>query len=70
MDDTTDAQTPWPADDGDTAGREPGGQAGGQAVTYVFPVEVVVLGALGEEDLRAIEGRIWSSLGTALSQSV
>jgi hypothetical protein len=66
VDDTTDAQTPWPADDGDTAGREPGGQA----VTYVFPVEVVVLGALGEDDLRTIEGRIWSSLGMALSQSV
>jgi len=39
-------------------------------ISYVFPVEVVVVGALTEDDHRAIEQRIWSSFSEALSRSV
>lgn len=38
-------------------------------VNYVFPVEVVVVGALTEEDHQAIENRIWSNFSEALSRS-
>lgn len=39
-------------------------------ISYVFPVEVVVIGALTEEDHRAIEQRIWGSFSEALARSV
>jgi hypothetical protein len=39
-------------------------------ISYVFPVEVVVVGALTEADHRAIEQRIWGSFSEALSRSV
>lgn len=38
-------------------------------ISYVFPVEVVVVGALTEDDHRAIEQRIWGSFSEALSRS-
>jgi hypothetical protein len=41
-----------------------------RTVNYVFPVEVVVVGALTEDDHRAIEQRVWDNFGEALSQSV
>lgn len=40
------------------------------AISYVFPVEVVVVGALTEDDHRAIEQRIWGSFSEALSRSI
>jgi hypothetical protein len=40
-----------------------------QVVSYVFPIEVVVVGALTEEDHQAIEQRIWTSFNEALSRS-
>ena len=39
-------------------------------ISYVFPVQVVVVGALTEDDHRAIEQRIWGSFSEALSRSV
>jgi len=39
-------------------------------ISYVFPVEVVVVGALTEDDHRAIEQRIWGSFSEALSRSI
>jgi hypothetical protein len=45
-------------------------QADEGAISYVFPVEVVVVGALTEDDHRAIEQRIWGSFSEALSRSI
>lgn len=40
-----------------------------QGVTnYYFPVEVVIVGSLPEEELAAIEVRIWRSFGDALNR--
>ena len=39
-------------------------------ISYVFPVEVVVVGALTDDDHRAIEQRIWGSFSEALSRSI
>lgn len=38
-------------------------------VNYVFPVEVIVVAALTEDDHRAIEERIWNNFGEAFGQS-
>ncbi|MDR3470662.1 MAG: hypothetical protein P4M09_03070 [Devosia sp.] len=46
------------ADDGDTADA--------RAVNYVFPVTVVVVGALSVEDYEAIDRRIWSAFSDAI----
>ena len=45
-------------------------QADEGTISYVFPVEVVVVGALTEDDHRAIEQRIWGSFSEALSRSI
>lgn len=45
-------------------------QADESTISYVFPVEVVVVGALTEDDHRAIEQRIWGSFSEALARSV
>lgn len=37
-------------------------------VNYYFPVEVVIVGSLPEEEHAAIEARIWESLGDALER--
>jgi hypothetical protein len=37
-------------------------------VNYYFPVEVVLVGGLPEEERAAIEARIWESLGDALGR--
>jgi hypothetical protein len=42
-------------------------EAGG--VTYRFPVEIIVIGALTEDDHRAIEERVWTNFGEAFAQS-
>jgi hypothetical protein len=39
-------------------------------VNYVFPVEVVVVGALTEEDHQTIEQRIWTRFSEALARSI
>ena len=47
----------------------PGVQVGmpdGRTVNYVFPVEVVVVGALTEDDHRTISDGIWTAFGEAL----
>jgi hypothetical protein len=38
-----------------------------RTVSYVFPVEVVVVGALTEDDHRRIGDGIWIAFGEALS---
>jgi hypothetical protein len=37
-------------------------------VNYYFPVEVVVVGALSEDDHAEIEARVWRSFGDALNR--
>jgi len=37
-------------------------------VNYYFPVELVIVGSLPEEEHAAIEARIWESLGDALER--
>ena len=44
-------------------------QADEGTISYVFPVEGVV-GALTEDDHRAIEQRIWGSFSEALARSI
>jgi hypothetical protein len=39
-----------------------------RTVNYVFPVEVIVIGALTDDDYRAIERRIWTDFGEAWTQ--
>lgn len=41
-----------------------------RTVNYVFPVEVIVVAALTEEDHRLIEKRVWNNFGEAFGQSV
>ena len=37
-------------------------------VNYYFPIEVVIVGSLPEEERAALETRIWESLGDALER--
>lgn len=37
-------------------------------INYYFPVEVVIVGSLPEEERATIEARIWESLGDALER--
>jgi hypothetical protein len=37
-------------------------------VNYYFPVEVVIIGGLSDEDHAAIEARIWGSFGDAFNR--
>jgi hypothetical protein len=37
-------------------------------VNYYFPVEVVIVGALSEEEHAAIEARVWRSFGDAFER--
>jgi hypothetical protein len=37
-------------------------------VNYYFPVEIVVVGSLPDEERAAIEARIWESLGEAMQR--
>jgi hypothetical protein len=41
-----------------------------RTVSYVFPVEVIVVGLLTEEHYRALEARVWANFGEAFAQSV
>jgi hypothetical protein len=38
-----------------------------RAVNYVFPVEVVVVGALTDDDRRGIYQQVWTDLGDAMA---
>lgn len=53
-----------PISGGDAAAAED------RSVNFVFPVEVVVVGALTEEDHQAIEQRMWTSFSEALARSI
>ena len=37
-------------------------------INYYFPVEVVIVGSLPEEERMSLEARIWESLGDALER--
>jgi hypothetical protein len=37
-------------------------------INYYFPVEIVVVGSLPEEERMSLEARIWESLGDALER--
>jgi hypothetical protein len=39
-----------------------------QVINYYFPVEIVVVGTLPEEEREAIEARIWEHLSDALDR--
>jgi hypothetical protein len=38
-------------------------------VNYVFPVEVTVVGALTDEDRRALNDGMWAAFGEAFNQT-
>jgi hypothetical protein len=38
-----------------------------RVVNYVFPVEVVVVGALTDDDRRGIYQQVWTDLGDAMT---
>jgi hypothetical protein len=50
---------------GSEAALEPAMASGGM-VNYYFPVEIVIVGALSEQEREAIENRIWEKLHDAL----
>ena len=58
--------TPAP---GSEAEIEPAQMIAQGVVNYYFPVEVVIVGSLPEEEHAAIEARIWESLGDALERA-
>jgi hypothetical protein len=53
---------------GSEAMIEPASLAGEAVVNYYFPVEIVIVGSLPEEERAAIEARIWENLGDALER--
>lgn len=57
--------TPAP---GSEAMIEPAQMTTQGVVNYYFPVEVVIVGSLPEEEHAAIEARIWENLGDALER--
>lgn len=53
---------------GSEAAVEPAQMMTQGLVNYYFPVEVVVVGGLSEEDHAALEARVWRSFGDALNR--
>jgi hypothetical protein len=53
---------------GSEATIEPAPMMTQEVVNYYFPVEVVVVGGLSDEDHAAVEARIWRSFGDALDR--
>ena len=53
---------------GSEAVLEPTGASGPVVVNYYFPVEIVIVGSLPEEERAAIETRIWEGLSAALER--
>ena len=47
---------------------EPAAMTTQGVVNYYFPVEVVIVGSLPEEEHAAIEARIWRNLGDAFQR--
>ena len=53
---------------GSEAEIEAGHMTGQGVINYYFPVEVVIVGSLPEEERAALEARIWESLSSALER--
>lgn len=53
---------------GSEAVIEPASLAAQSVVNYYFPVEIVIVGSLPEEERAAIEMRIWENLSDALER--
>jgi hypothetical protein len=53
---------------GSEAELEPAAVAGAEATNYYFPIELVVVGSLPEEEREALEERIWERLSDALER--
>jgi hypothetical protein len=53
---------------GSEAVIEPAAMADQAVVNYYFPVEIVIVGSLPEEERAAIETRIWENLSDALER--
>jgi hypothetical protein len=57
-------------DPGSEAITEPAETSNQQVINYYFPVEIVVVGNLPEEEREAIEAQIWEKLNDALDRMV
>ena len=55
------------ADQGGGGGLSGFQSADDKAVNYIFPVEVIVVGALSDEDRKGIHQQIWADLGDAMA---
>ena len=53
---------------GSEAVIEPAAMNGQGVINYYFPVEIVIVGSLPEEEREAIEMRIWEKLSDALER--
>lgn len=53
---------------GSEAVIEPAGTMAQGTINYYFPVEIVIVGSLPEQEHAAIAARIWESLGEALER--
>lgn len=53
---------------GSEAEIEPAAASAGTVVNYYFPVEVVVVGALSDDDRAELEASIWGGLSDALDR--
>jgi hypothetical protein len=53
---------------GSEAVIEPAQMTAEGVVNYYFPIEIVIVGTLPEEERAAIEARIWESLGDAFER--
>lgn len=69
------AGLPGPHDAGEIMGppdldaaAEPATGAASDVINYYFPVEIVIVGSLPEEERAALEARIWENLGDALDR--
>jgi len=54
---------------GSEAEIEPLAMSREQVINYYFPVEIVIVGSLSEEEREAIERRIWEKLTDALERT-
>jgi len=54
---------------GSEAEIEPMAMSREQVINYYFPVEIVIVGSLSEEEREAIERRIWEKLTDALERT-
>jgi hypothetical protein len=53
---------------GSEAVLEPVSVSGAAVVNYYFPVEIVIVGSLPEEQHQEIQARIWEKFGDALDR--